>query len=786
MATARVTFGTKAETLDKLAPIVKNALVLPQLRFTTQQWLSDPDYWTRKIKLAFCDTAHFLIIRSSALAEDTYGASNAGHFESIGKVPCNDSEAIGTTIRKVIHSFGSDASPDNQVFVQPYLKNTQISGVAFTRDMETLAPYYIINFDEHPSQTDAVTSGVSNDSKTHIQFKGHPVVDKKFEKLFKLMNELENLFKCDSLDIEFSVSETGELYLFQVRPLARSGQTPKSTEDMESYLTKIHKKLTKLNKPHPYLYGDKTVFGVMPDWNPAEMIGLRPRPLSLSLYKDLITDRTWAYQRDNYGYQNLRSFPLMISLMGLPYIDVRISLNSFIPKSVNAALAEKLCNYYIDRLIQTPSHHDKIEFEIVFSCFNFSCDQKFQSLLSTGFTQDEIDSLKASLLELTNDIFSNETSVFRKDLEKIPRLKERQNRIDDSKLTDLEKIYWFMEDCRRYGTLPFAGLARAAFIATQMLQSLLDVDLLTQREHEEFMSSLHTISFEMYRDRSAISGAEFKNKYGHLRPGTYDILSPRYDEAYELYFNNPPGSANHQDAPLQTFQLIRERYDRISSAMTHAGLSGNAESLFAFCRDAIRGREQAKFDFSRSVSDVLNLVRRIGEKYDISREDMSFINIQTLLNLYATLDHRDLEHILKEDIKRNKYYYEYTCMMRFPALISHPDDIYSFELMAGAPTFITFKRVQATVIKESDLTCENPEGKIVCISSADPGYDWIFTKNIRGLITKFGGTNSHMSIRTAELGIPAVIGAGEKNYQTWSGAQILSIDCANQQVKIIQ
>ena len=70
----------------------------------------------------------------------------------------------------------------------------------------------------------------------------------------------------------------------------------------------------------------------MPDWNPAEIIGVRPWPLSLSLYRELITDAIWAYQRDNYGYQNLRSFPLLVSFHGLPYIDVRVSFNSFVPR----------------------------------------------------------------------------------------------------------------------------------------------------------------------------------------------------------------------------------------------------------------------------------------------------------------------------------------------------------------------------------------------------------------------------------------------------------------------
>ena len=96
---------------------------------------------------------------------------------------------------------------------------------------------------------------------------------------------------------------------------------------------------------HPYLLGEKTILGVMPDWNPAEMIGIRPKPLALSLYRELITDSIWAYQRHNYGYRNLRSFPLMLSFFGLPYIDVRLSFNSFIPADLDDTLAEKLVNY---------------------------------------------------------------------------------------------------------------------------------------------------------------------------------------------------------------------------------------------------------------------------------------------------------------------------------------------------------------------------------------------------------------------------------------------------------
>ena len=53
------------------------------------------------------------------------------------------------------------------------------------------------------------------------------------------------------------------------------------------------------------------------------------------------------------------------------------------------------------------------------------------------------------------------------------------------------------------------------------------------------------------------------------------------------------------------------------------------------------------------------------------------------------------------------------------------------------------------------------KNKIVLLESGEPGYDWIFTKNIAGLITKYGGVASHMSIRSAEFGLPAAIGCGD-------------------------
>jgi phosphoenolpyruvate-protein kinase (PTS system EI component) len=71
------------------------------------------------------------------------------------------------------------------------------------------------------------------------------------------------------------------------------------------------------------------------------------------------------------------------------------------------------------------------------------------------------------------------------------------------------------------------------------------------------------------------------------------------------------------------------------------------------------------------------------------------------------------------------------------------------------------------------------------VPSADPGFDWIFSRNISGLVTQFGGANSHMAIRAGELGIPGVIGAGEALFRRWQMARKLCLDCTNQKVLVI-
>jgi phosphohistidine swiveling domain-containing protein len=106
-------------------------------------------------------------------------------------------------------------------------------------------------------------------------------------------------------------------------------------------------------------------------------------------------------------------------------------------------------------------------------------------------------------------------------------------------------------------------------------------------------------------------------------------------------------------------------------------------------------------------------------------------------------------------------------------------------LHRGAANYVTRQSIegQAVLLNNRSNAATDLFGKIVCIESADPGFDWIFTRHIAGLITKFGGANSHMTIRCAELGIPAAIGVGEATFDRLAAAGRIELKCGEKLVR---
>jgi len=763
-------FISKSKTLLELENKIDNAIVLPQIAFSYEKYKDNPTSIISEILKEGWDKQP-LIVRSSDENEDGNESSNAGKFLSIGNI--NGKEALEEAIKLVFKSMGMEKH--KMVFIQPYLAKVDLSGVVFTLDPNTGGNYFVINYDDSSGRTDTVTNGMGEDLKTLYVFKDQkPILEKKeFEKLIELCFELEGYFGCNNLDIEFAIRD-GIIYLLQVRPLT-IGIASISISEQKAVLENIGGQIKKRRMTHPDILGSYSIYGIMSDWNPAEMIGTHPRNLALSLYKEIITDSVWAYQRDNYGYRNMRSFPLMIDFYGMPYIDTRISFNSFIPKKLEHCVAEKLVEFYLNKLKSHPEYHDKIEFKIVYSCYTFNTKKEIEELLKNGFSVQECNEITNSLHDLTNSILS--MNLLENDLGKIDILKQKCFNVQNSKLSKLDKIYWLLEYCKRYGTLPFAGIARAGFIAIEFLNSLVQTQIFSEDDKEKYMNSLSTVGKKMIIDAKELDEISFVEKYGHLRPGTYDICEPCYASS-EIYKSIVNASVD-TDRISGEFIFKKSQIDEIEKQLKQHQFDIDICEFINFIKTAIEGREFAKFEFTRVLSEVIELIAEIGGEYGFSRQDMSYINIHTFLDLYAKSD-SNIKELIENSICIGRAVEEKASSIVLPHLLWNEKQVFCFRQKKDEPNFITKKKCEAEIVElPSD---RDIDGRIVIIKNADPGYDWIFSHNISGFVTAFGGANSHMAIRCAEFGIPAAIGVGLKSFDRYKKCNKLRIDCINRKV----
>lgn len=793
---AHFVLGTKAQTLDRLQRLVTKSRIEDQLAFLVADWKSDRDLILKKIQKVFGDT--LLIIRSSALSEDGFSTANAGAFQSILNVPGNDTVILAEAIRKVIQSYG-DSNPANEVLVQRMANDICISGVAFTRTLAYGAPYYIINFDDVSGSTESITSGNSNEHKTLVVRRDAPLntdtIPEHLKKLIAAIKEIESLVEYDSLDIEFAINDKHEVVVFQVRPIAVD-HTKWNIDDNSIYtlLKNSEEQFMRLQKESPFIKGKKAVFGIMPDWNPAEIIGTKPGRLASSLYSYLIMDDVWATQREEYGYKDVRPHPLLVTFAGHPYVDVRASFNSFVPASLDPKLTEKLVNFYIKQLCENPHFHDKVEFDIVPTCFAFDQDRWESILVKKGnLSLSEFKQLFNALKTITIKAFDRN----KKDLDSIKILEKRFTQIKESNISELEKAWLLLEDCKRYGTLSFSHLARTAFVAITLLRSAVWKGIITKAEMDDYLSTITTVGNQITFDASDVVFGKldmklFISKYGHLRPGTYDITS-------EIYANDPEKylapmikqSAKKVDKDVNKGKLWSNAKNRFYNALKNDGLPSDEQKVDSFLRSAIEGREYAKFVFSKNLSLALESIADFGNKTGLTREQLSHVSVEDILGirkgcLYASKEKEFLEKRSDE----GKKWREHTRAIELPPIISSSKDFYAFIYPSSQANYIGSGIVKATcinfAIKDFANNKYNIEGKIVIIPQADPGYDWLFGQKISGLITMYGGANSHMAIRAAEFGLPAAIGIGETEYRRIADAKILELNAGNRQINIIQ
>jgi choline kinase len=787
---ARFVLGTKAETLDRLRPILKSASIEEQVSISVKAWRHESKACLAAIEQMF--KGEKVIVRSSALSEDCWNTSNAGGFDSVLDVDSGVTVELIKAIDQVVSSYG-DSNMEDQVLVQRMLRDVTISGVVFTRTLDQGAPYYVVNYDDETASTDSVTSGQGESLRTVMVLRSErdriDEIDTNLGPLISAIVEIEGLVGYDSLDIEFAVTSGGRLHILQVRPIAVTHQFHQvGDEQITSALDDAKLQFRRQSGHSPYIVGAETIFAVMPDWNPAEIVGTKPRPLALSLYQHLITNEVWAQQRAEYGYRDVRPQPLILGFQGHPFVDVRASFNSFIPEDIDDELASKLVEHYLAELRDKPHLHDKVEFDILFTCWFPDIHDLLASRLPASiFSEADRDMLESSLVQIT----VNGIQRIDEDRASIMELEARYAKVLSSKLPPLELACCLIEECKRFGTPAFSHLARAGFVAVTILKSLVRTGAIAIDEFDRFMNSLETVTGRFEFDASRVASGDwdlesFVDLYGHLRPGTYDITSEAYFENPEKYLQPIIESASRDKSEhAKEFKWSGAARDSIDASLRDGKIPIDADAFARFAKSAIEGREWAKFVFTRSLSAALNAIRRWAEDFGMDRDAASFLDFHDILQLRSGLAIGAQREWAEKRIMEGRASYRLTRAIELPPILFSESDFELFERKSSEPNFVTSGRAVANVHLLAGK--DDPaalSGNIVLIPQADPGFDWIFGSSLIGLVTMYGGANSHMAIRAAELGLPAAIGVGEKLFEMLSKAEVVELDCASKIIRI--
>jgi len=742
--------------------------------FTKKDFEKNKKYYLKKIIFNFKTN---IIVRSSSLSEDTYKSSNAGKFDSI-IIKKGNFNTLEKSIFKIIKKF---KNKDDQILVQSFIGEPDVSGVVFTKDINTNSDYYQIEYDIS-KRSDLVTSGKKNPSlKTLIVFKKSKKIPAHFKKLINICRYLENLFNNNRLDIEFCIKKN-RVYIFQCRPLL--GVTKKSDiEKHEKVLVNLKKKFDKINLKIPNISGKNTVLSNMADWNPAEMIGCKPGKLSISLYSELITNSIWSLQRLNYGYKDVMPNRLMIDMAGAPYIDLRTDLNSFLPKKLSSNTSSKLVENAINTLKKYPAFHDKIEFKIIDTCYNFSLEKKKFNFLEKKEKKIYIENLK----KLTNNILNPKNGALEKEIKYNKKLIKKINIIKNTNLGPIQKIFYHIHDCKKYGTLPFAGIARCAFISKSIIDSLLNEKLLQTEDVKNFNMSIKTVSKKINNNyMHCLKTKNFKSfilNYGHLRPSMYSILNKNYKDNHKNYFSQNINVYEKMITPR--FNLSKNKKIEINKFFKKKGIIISFEKFLIFAKKAIENRELGKLIFSKSIDEIFINLKKLAKEINIDIKNFEHLDIDLIKESFSNLNQEKLKDIIDSNIKKNKKYYQYTKNIKMPDVITSSLDFDFFNELSSEENYITKKNILSELVFLNKINnFEKLRNKIVLIESADPGYDFIFSYNIKGLITKYGGQNSHMSIRCNELNLPSIIGVGEKIYSSFDNANKIYIDCKNKKFEV--
>ena len=681
-------------------------------------------------------------VRSDCADEDALHASNAGHYRTCLHVDASDRHQVEAAVDAVFASYGHPRAAE-EVFIQRQVAPVRDAAVASTHAVPDGAAYYVLSIAPGP-HSDDVTRGSADVDTWYLARDDvrRDALPQRWRAYLDALTEVESAFGAVPCEVEMVADESGCVWLLQARPLLVPAHDERALIALRRE-TEVHL-LQRFARSPPLL-------GMMPDWNPAELLGEHPRPLARSLFDRLITQRAWRLGRAALGHARVDDEALLQIHAGRPYIDVRASFRSLLPAGLPPALGARVVDAYEERLRACPALHDKVEFEIAFTAAHSGIEKRIETRYPGLLDARERAAFAHALRRPTRAALDGPLA------RRLQRgfLRDLQHAPPPAQPRPLRRALGRLE--LRTG-VRFAMAARMAFAVEAVLRAAVDDGALDARRLTGFK-------------RAALSdGAnpEPAMDTGHVRAGTFELAVPTRREIGARRFESVEARA--ADAALAPALGIDEAA-HLARTLRELGSALSPQELIAHYRLLVQVRELGKFALARGVSLALDALEMRASTFGIDRVDAGWLLLEDLLDeeAHATLLRRRIDEAAARHRLENA--------LRMPLLLgdTHLNGVHC---APGQANYLGDGRCcgPVAVIDARSTPDDVPLHAIVAIASADPGFDWIFLRRPTALLTAFGGPNSHMAIRCAEQGVPALLGVGLESFRRLAGAARVTID----------
>ncbi len=715
-----------------------------------------------------------LIIRKNYITREEGIAAGSGLFQGFEGVDAQSKEEVIEAIRTVVAQCQEDE--DNEIIVHRMSDNLTMCGVCYTRDIYYGRPYYMVVYNyldemrDDKAQTKSRTKWIANNVSREF-------LDESFMSLIFAARDLEKAIEIQEFSIEFGIDADDNIIVYQVKPMDRLVGSHILMTDREFSDTKAFAKCNYLDTHH--------IMSHHAYWNPSKMIGSEPRPLDYSLFKGILTSGIWGETVEQLGYQNAEG-SLMHRVGNKPYVSIDCLFNALIPAGMDRILRDKIFNYYEKSLTDNRRKHRKVDSAVVFGSYNFSTARRLRKLSHYGFSQEEIDSFGESLLQLTENIINSYEELHDQDTEALTKLMITRRRVRELKPqeeTNSMKLYSYVseliEAMRTYCSPGYTRQERCEFIAKGFCNSLVHEKYLTRDDIDAFRMSLDTVSSCFKKDfEDYISGKlcweDFDGKYGHLRISICDIRAHSYRKLY----SNLETIRDYENTDTRRMSKALDR-DVIVKALEESKLNVEPDKLINFINGASELADSYRFEYAKSIGLLLDIIARLGELIGIDKEDMSYLEIQDL-DAYHSRD----SYVMTIEARRNMYHaYSYLVL---PDVIINVGDMDVIDIDEEIPDYLTDQCVSGEVAYYDEGHDVDVTGKIVLLSKVTLAYDWIFTKDIKGIITKKDSKDSRIAKRCRELNIPAALGCGEKLFNAVLLMKNVELDCGKKIIREVR